>query len=119
MAPPINKPRLDGIRIFGNVGAMVTPEVLCRALEGEGVELVEVGGPGGRHHADLTALGRGGVDVVKVGEARRVLDVAKLAVGVHSPNGHRHAGHHRQQATSPNPNRVSWHATILPIFSRS
>ena len=37
MAPPIDKPCLDGICIFGNVGAMVTPEMLGRALEGEGV----------------------------------------------------------------------------------
>ena len=37
VAPPLNKPRLNGVGVLVKVGAMVTPELLCRAFEGEGV----------------------------------------------------------------------------------
>lgn len=61
MAPPINKPRLDGICIFGDVGAMVTPEVLCRALEGEGV------GQAVEEHEEAKSTAKRGARSVYVG----------------------------------------------------
>ena len=57
------------------------------AAQGERVELVEVGGPGGWHHADLATLGGVGIHIRKMGETGGVLDVPKLGVGVRSPGG--------------------------------
>ena len=69
MAPPVNKPCLDGICVFGDVSAMVTPEMLGRALKGEGV------GQAVEEHEEAKSTAKRGPRSVCVG-------VGEMCVGV-------------------------------------
>ena len=79
------------------------------AFEGEWVVFVKAGGTRGGHHRNAAALGRLRVDITEMGEARWVLDVAKLGVGMRGP-----CGKSREQKGDRQKNA---HATILQDFS--
>jgi len=89
------------------------------ALQGEGVVLVKVGLPGGRHQHDLAAFGRGWVDVRKMGKPGRVADVPELGVSVGGPSITHEPKPEGQAAVCPETGQGSSHATILHTFFRS